>query len=258
MIASKFLVIRRDNIGDLVCTTPLISALRQHFPTARIDALVNSYIRPVVEHNPDLDHVYNYTKAKHRAENISVLRVYFDRIKLMWQLRRTNYEYVILANASCLPRPIHLAQQVNPKRVIGFVEPDAPGSGYIDLPVALDRANPAHECETLFKLLQPLGIKGTPPPMKVEAMPEEVARVKAQLDGLGWRAEEQIIGIHVSARQISQRWPADHFVALIKLLHQRYRAKFMLFWSPGDEQNPHHPGDDQKANAILQGAAGLP
>ena len=30
----KILVIRRDNIGDLVCTTPLISALRRRFPEA--------------------------------------------------------------------------------------------------------------------------------------------------------------------------------------------------------------------------------
>ncbi len=28
----KFLVIRRDNIGDLVCTLPLIAALRHHYP----------------------------------------------------------------------------------------------------------------------------------------------------------------------------------------------------------------------------------
>ena len=40
--AASFLVIRRDNIGDLVCTTPLFEALRLRFPSARIDALTNS------------------------------------------------------------------------------------------------------------------------------------------------------------------------------------------------------------------------
>ena len=32
----------------------------------------------------------------------------------------------------------------------------------------------------------------------------------------------------------------------------------MLFWSPGDENNPHHPGDDQKAAELLAATAGLP
>ncbi|MHB8536282.1 MAG: glycosyltransferase family 9 protein, partial [Sulfuricaulis sp.] len=52
--ARRFLVIRRDNIGDLVCTTPLIHALRQRYPKARLCLLVNSYNRPVVENNPDI------------------------------------------------------------------------------------------------------------------------------------------------------------------------------------------------------------
>ena len=32
----------------------------------------------------------------------------------------------------------------------------------------------------------------------------------------------------------------------------------MLFWSPGDEHNPLHPGDDGKAAAILAACADLP
>jgi heptosyltransferase-3 len=64
--AAKILVIRRDNIGDLVCTTPLISALRRRHPRAHIAALVNTYNRQVLEGHPDLDAVYAYAKAKHR------------------------------------------------------------------------------------------------------------------------------------------------------------------------------------------------
>jgi len=35
-------------------------------------------------------------------------------------------------------------------------------------------------------------------------------------------------------------------------------ASFMLFWSPGDENNPLHPGDDNKAKAIMDAAHDLP
>ena len=60
----KILVIRHDNIGDLIVTTPLFRALRERFPDARIDALVNSYNRPVLDHNPDLSQIHVYTQLR--------------------------------------------------------------------------------------------------------------------------------------------------------------------------------------------------
>lgn len=54
MSQTRILIVRRDNIGDLICTLPLISAIRQLNPKARIDMLVNSYAgAPVVLGNPD-------------------------------------------------------------------------------------------------------------------------------------------------------------------------------------------------------------
>ena len=35
----RILVVRRDNIGDLVCTTPLFAALRRQYPQAWLGAL---------------------------------------------------------------------------------------------------------------------------------------------------------------------------------------------------------------------------
>lgn len=32
----------------------------------------------------------------------------------------------------------------------------------------------------------------------------------------------------------------------------------MLFWSPGDENDPRHPGDDKKATTIIDQCLGLP
>jgi heptosyltransferase-3 len=83
----KILVIRRDNIGDLVCTTPLIAALRQRFPQGWIGALVNSYNAPVLDSNPDLDEVFVYTKAKHRGRGESLLGILWKRLMMMRRLR---------------------------------------------------------------------------------------------------------------------------------------------------------------------------
>src|SRR5438309_10821439 len=101
----RILVIRRDNIGDLVCTTPLLFALRERFPRAHIAALVNTYNEAVLARNPAVDAVYAYEKGKHRGEGRSVLSVYVDRLRLIMKLRKERFNYAIqIGRASCRER----------------------------------------------------------------------------------------------------------------------------------------------------------
>lgn len=246
----NLLVIRRDNIGDLVCTTPLIHALRQHYPKARICVLVNSYNRPVVENNPDIDTVYSYMKAKHREEGTSVFGVYWDRLRLMRELRRERFDYAILAGAHFLSRALRFARLIRPKHIIGFTEPGKRGVERIDAGVPYSLPRPLHEVEDIFRLLAPLGIEGEPPPMRVFPATPALAQAQAALREKKL-PPENVIGVHISARKPSNRWPAEHFIALIRSLHEKHQAAFMLFWSPGSASNPRHPGDDEKAQQIM-------
>lgn len=254
----KFLVIRRDNIGDLVCTTPLFSALRARFPQAYIAALVNSYNLPVLENNRDIDALFAYTKAKHRPRGKTALGVYWDRLRLLARLRRTGFDYVILAAPGFQPRSLGLARLLEPRHVIGFVEGEK-GQRRID--IALPHALPAplQEAEDVFRLLAPLGIQGAPPPARLFPDPLETARTRHILRRqTWWRPDAPLIGIHISARKPSQRWPVEYFAELVRALHRNHGATFLLFWSPGDDANPLHPGDDAKAGQLMGALAGIP
>ncbi len=254
--APKFLVIRRDNIGDLVCTTPLFSALRRRYPEAEICALVNSYNAAVLENNPDLDTVYVYTKAKHRPAGKSLVRIYWERIGLFLELRRKRFDYAILvAPPSSLPRVLNLARLAQPAHIVGYAEPGGKPLPAIDRPVPYSPLPDSHEVEDVFRLLSPLDMDGPPPSVTVHPDP---AMVEQAAHTLIRPAGGRLIGIHISARKPSQRWPAERFVELVRELEQRESASFALFWSPGDENNPLHPGDDRKAGEILAALAGLP
>jgi len=254
----SILVIRRDAIGDLVCTTPLIAALRQKYPQARIDALVTSYNLPVLAGNPHLDNVFAYTKTHHRdRERETPLGVLWRRAKLMFQLRRQRYDLVVLANCGCMPRPVRLARQIRPRHVLGFTEAGKPHARYIDMGVPIEK-HPEHEVEELFRLLRPLGIDGAPGPLVVSAPPASYAKARAELAAQPWSGKRPTLAVHISARLPSQRWLAERFEGAVKALRAVAAAddvQFMLFWSPGDEKNPMHPGDDAKAQAII-GALG--
>lgn len=231
----KILVIRRDNIGDLVCTTPLISALRQRFPQGWLGALVNSYNAPVLDGNPDLDEVFVYTKAKHRGHGESLPGILWRRLNMMRRLRAMELDDVIIATTSPQPRVVKLARWLNPKRVIGFGAVDG-----LDLALPLDDAK-RHEVEDVFRVASIFGIDDVPPACRV------FSRVERSVAAF-------TIGIHISARKASQRWPAERFAETMSVIAAQAPVRFILLWSPGAEDNPLHPGDDAKARDVLDKA----
>src|SRR3990172_10138246 len=198
--APSILVIRRDNIGDLVCTTPLIHALREHFPKARVCVLVNSYNRPVVENNPDIDTVYAYMKAKHREPGQSALVVYWKRLQLMRELRRQRFDYAIIAGAHFLPRALGLGRAIKPKHLNGFTEPGKRGVERIDTGVPYTLPQPLHEAQDIFRLLAPLGIHGEPPAVRVFPSTAVSAQAQQALRAKGLAADN-VIRVHISTPQ---------------------------------------------------------
>ena len=229
----KILLIRRDNIGDLVCTTPLFRALRERFPGAHLAAYVNCYNLPVLEGNPDLSAVYAYTKAKHRPPGSSALPLYWQRVRQLFALRRERFDDVIVAEPAYAPRLVRLARWLAPQRIIGFARDDGYARG-LDVAIARHSARELHETEDVFRLLQPYGIGGVPPALHVVASPSVANRNSATSQG-------PIIGLHISARKPSQRWPAENFIQLASHLCREADVSIQLFWSPGDAANDRSP-----------------
>lgn len=230
----RILIVRRDNIGDLVCTTPLMRALRERYPDAWLGALVNSYNAPVLDGNPDLDEVFVYTKAKHRTNAASLAGIYWRRLRMMLRLSAMKLDEVILAAPTPQPRGVALARWLAPTRIVGFG--DLPGLD-VALPLA---AVPVTEAEDVFRLARLHGVE-TPPPACRVVPPQGCTRPAALA-----------IAVHISARKPSQRWPAERFAELMKTLRQSQAMSFTLLWSPGAADNPLHPGDDAKAKRVME------
>lgn len=249
----KILIVRRDNIGDLICTLPLISSIRELHPDARIDLLVNSYCAPVVANNPDVTNVHVYTKAKHKEAGDSTLAVHWRRLWLTLKLRALRYDWLVLANVGYLPRPLRWAKQVGAKRVVGFVDAAHIGQDKVLTdPVLLSRGEVRHEVEYLMQLLHPFGTVTEIPAARIRPEPNALAAARRLLRPTG--DQKPLIGINISARLPSQQWPAERFIELIDQLQAEGRC--VLFWAPGSQSNAGHPGDDEKAAEILNACVG--
>lgn len=224
----RILVIRRDNIGDLACTTPLIDGLRARWPGAHLAALVTTYNAEVLARNPALDAVYVYEKLKHRREGLwSYVR---SRLAQERQLRRERWDAVLVPAPG--PQALKMAHGLRPGQVLAS-------------PTTFRKG--LHEVERTFELGRALGVAGAPGPMRVYPDPERT-RALAPLTGAG-----PCFAVHMSARRATQQWPLERYSALCGALSERGRV--MLLWAPGARDDPRHPGDDAAAQEVLRRAA---
>ncbi|MFN2644494.1 MAG: glycosyltransferase family 9 protein [Burkholderiales bacterium] len=240
----RILVIRRDNIGDLVCTTPLLAALRERYPQARIEALVNTYNAAVLDGNPHVDAVHSYTKLKHREASESRIGILAARLGMLARLRREPFDYVVLAKADYDRQGLALARQLRRRHIVGFARA---GERRISVPVPAHPYSELHEVEVLELLAKAMDVVRADGPVRVYPAAARVASWRERLP-LGRR--RHWVAFHVSAREPERRWPAERCVELIARLG-RSEAGVLLLWSPGASDHPAHPGDDDKAAEIM-------
>ncbi len=225
----RILIVRRDNIGDLACTTPLMAALRAQLPRAWLAALVTTYNAEVLARNPALDELFVYEKLKHRSGGlIAHVR---NRIGQMSRLRREKLDCVLVPAPA--PQSLRIARSLKPGRVIA-----APSA----FPAGM------HEVERTFELGKSLGVAGAPGPLQIFPDKDRVRGLKNDI-GAG-----PFVAVHISARRPAQRWPLERYAALIGQLSKQ--SKVLLLWAPGPRDNPKHPGDDDAAAEVLRSASG--
>jgi heptosyltransferase III len=227
--APRILILRRDNIGDLVCTTPLISALRERLPRAWLGALVTTYNAEVLAGNAALDEVFVYEKLKHRSGSLlSHLRTRLGQVS---RLRSQHLDCVLVPAPA--PQALKLARSLKPGKVLAS-------------PTSFPSRQ--HEVERVFELGRSLGLQGKPGALRVAADPALQAALRQRL-GAG-----PFIAIHISARRPAQQWPLERYAALAAGLARD--ARVLLLWAPGSRDNAGHPGDDEAAAAVLKAAPG--
>ncbi|MCX7724740.1 MAG: glycosyltransferase family 9 protein, partial [Thermodesulfovibrio sp.] len=252
--------IRRDNIGDLICTTPAIHAVRQAYPRAKIGILVNTYNAEAIMNNSDIDEIYIYEKAKHVPEK-NKLSVWLNNLKVLMKIRKEKYD-VALACGSYSPRLARYTYMTGAKMRIGYLPENIQKSIFYNLYLK-EPKKPMHEVERVFRLLSFIGIEGKPDKMKIYPSSEKIQKVRQLLINSRFSVKSQndkisqnniiLIAFHISSRKPENRWAPEKFVRLASLILKKYHnVSIMLLWSPGSEKNPYHPGDDEKAEYIIK------
>ena len=150
----KILLVRNDNIGDLICTTPAIEALRKAHPRAQIDIVVNSLNACVVRGNPFLNKIYIYTKPKHVKGVVAKVRAFLGKCKILLQIRREKYDATVIFRSAYSPSAAIFARAAAAKTTIGAAKQN---EGGLLITHKLNFNPLPHEVLLCYELAAPLG-----------------------------------------------------------------------------------------------------
>ncbi|MFI8417855.1 glycosyltransferase family 9 protein [Serratia sp. NPDC078593] len=243
----NILIIRRDNIGDLVCTTPLIEGVKIAYPDAKLYLLINKISADVIKNNPHIEHVFVYKKVKHKTKKETTLGVYFERLIIFLKLRKIRFDVAILANPEPCKYSLRLAKMAGAKYIIG-ADLGAPG---MTQPFKPGDFRGTHQVERTFSYLSALTKRQIPiPPVRVylTAQEQQLAqqRIQARLPGA-----KRICAVHISSRIANRRWPLERYAEIIRRLTHNPAQSVLVFWSPPGTLAPDDIGDQKRAEQLL-------
>lgn len=221
----RILLIRLRRIGDVVMTTPAITALRESLPEAKITYAIDEPYKDLVEGHPDLDRVIVLPRRLSFREFRKIAR----------QIRKESYDVVIDFHGG--PRASRLTLFSGARLKIGYRIRYKSIIYDIKLPREPEEGH-FHSVENHVNLVKALGIE--PPSIPAVSMPpvtpseaENVRRIIRE----GALEKTKIVTLHISAGNEFRDWGTENFARLIKDLSQVPGVKVVLIGSGEDRQN---------------------
>jgi heptosyltransferase-3 len=213
----RILVVQTQRLGDVLCATPLFTALRGEFPEARITALVHRPHHLILEGSPDLDEVLTYDRqSTHRS-----LR---SRLGLIGELRDREFDWALSIHAADSVA-FALWQANIPWRTCvwryGRRKPP-PWARMFHQHIRQDRLDGTrHEVDHNLQVLRDLGLAPRHQGLRITLSAAEVAEGGRLLAELGRDPARPLAILHPGHGGGRQAWPASGYAEVGRGLQDR-------------------------------------
>lgn len=200
----KILLINLAFIGDVILSTPVARALREHFFQASIDMLTVPVTAPIAELNPYIDRVIIYDKkGRHKK--------WQNLLNLLRELRSYRYDMIVCTNFAV--RGAMIAWIVGAPCRIGY---DAQhGKWFLTHAVSSDRPVIRHEADNYSDVLKALGITVADTSLKLKIRQQDqqaVSQILKRTDG------KALVLICPAGSYPQKSWSRENYGILIEYL----------------------------------------
>jgi ADP-heptose:LPS heptosyltransferase len=222
----RIVVYRALFLGDLICATPALRALRRGFPDSEMTLIGLPWAREFVERLPYLDRHLNFPG-------------YPGIDEVPYELERTE-RFLESAEAHAYDLAIQMHGDGHISN--GFVA--ALGARYTlgyrrgrdtRLSHSLEYKPGEHEALRWLRLVAELGIDVSDTRLEFPITPEERERARVLLgEASSPQLAGPLIGLHPGAKDPARRWPTDRFAALGDALVEQWGARVVLTGAAGE------------------------
>jgi heptosyltransferase-2 len=237
----RVLVIRLDEIGDVVLTIPMLRELRRNLPLAWITLVVKKPVYNLMAHCPYVDEVLGFDGQS------PIWRWYYTHLWRAWRMAREHlrprrfdlalvprWEY----NDYYFAKP--LAYLSGARDRIGYSgqgsSPDPRGGGEDRLLTqVLQRREPCHEVRRSLDLLEFLGGIVQNESLDLWLTIPEQEEAQQRLARLGLEPGDLLITLGPGASKPEKQWPVSRFADLGSWLIRTYGARLLVVGGPGEE-----------------------
>jgi ADP-heptose:LPS heptosyltransferase len=228
----KILIIRQHNqLGDLLASSSLFRAIKSKYPLSHITLIVSPANQNAVTKNKFIDRVVIFDKQS-----------LFNPLKLIsfFRILREEYSWVLVPVTVSISFTSNLMAGIaNGKLKVGakYLEGKYNDSDFFfNLKINYDwRRHPdMNISERILDTVTPLGIEpaGYSPEVSFDSDDDAVA--EKFLGGFEEHKRRIIVGLHVGAGKVPNRWYYQNFVKVIEMLKKRYDACIYLTGSKED------------------------
>jgi lipopolysaccharide heptosyltransferase I len=219
MPEARFLLVRLGSLGDIVHALPAASALRDTFPDARIDWVVDAKWQRLLEGNPDISNVIVLNRKSAGGIRATVRK-----------LRAAKYSCAV--DFQALYKSALLPFWARVPRRIGFKSSYArEGSAAL---LYTETLNPrgAHKVEHNLTLVERAGARASQArfPLHIRAEDEGVASRALVSHGL-----EEFFVLNPGGGWRSKCWPAERYGELHRRIYETRGWRGVLTFGPGEE-----------------------
>ena len=227
--ADKILVLRYRFIGDTVLSVPFLRNLREAFPSARIDLLLEPFSGQVLEGCPYVDRILPFEiKTIHRYSNRSEQNKLASYMQYRRKIKEERYDAAFVLKRSVSSALLVWAAGI-PRR-IGF----ATEGRRLFLTDSVNYRNNQHEVSNFLDCLRKLDIPIRTQHLELWPSPDGEVKAHSLIYRKGWKPSDLIIVIHAAASLPAKLWPLDRFSAVMRVLHRKYNAQFIYTGSKED------------------------
>lgn len=224
----RILLVRIDQIGDVVMALPALKALKDWFPGAEIDMMVAPWAKPVVEGHPGVNeiHCFGHSYLREGGFGWGSIREYCGWIR---RLRKRRYDAAIDLRGDA--RNILLLFLSGAKRRISF---GITGGGFLLTDCLSEKAG-EHQVERNFRCVEALGCKPGRTGAVLSVAPQEKENFKAKCDKMFGGVPRPWIAIQAGSGYPSKQWPRVNYERLIGELAEKKMGSVLLIGQKGEE-----------------------